>query len=511
MAEASVYDYRHSILNIGTQNDVFMAVPTVSIAVYVLLALGIILVALALCLLFGIYAVRSQNAFIRFRIAARKHAAREAKQVTARSVASQRYDWIPGVSLRYIFRSIIRGGARSFAVPGIIAALLLFASLFSGIRKGYGDELATVYDDIPVAVYFSDSKGRQLEHLSINARWVVEIERTGYTKDTWFTRNERYRYLYLSEYADGSRGERPVDFEIPRGQYSYETFEEQYTKMTDVFIHTNQLNIAREFEYTQTPDIIWDEGYNWGGKDTGYQNALFSKQFVQEHGLSLGDTVALSIFLNDSDIVFNDTVFFNVAGIYTSEVNRQAVFAYEDIFSSGDQIPIYQTVGFTMFDTRELSEFKDWLSERYDQLGRAGRNRRWIVVDDRALYKSVDSLTRYIQYMDLLYPVMLGATVVIGFIVSGLLLKSRSGEINTLRSLGAGKARVFGAFFMEPVLLCLPGIAIGIGFAALALGGAGDITWANVPLIVLCYLTGAATAVVHTYQKAVMLSRAASE
>jgi ABC-type antimicrobial peptide transport system permease subunit len=202
---------------------------------------------------------------------------------------------------------------------------------------------------------------------------------------------------------------------------------------------------------------------------------------------------------------------YNRTYTYGGTAEEQGEEAAEEEENADVDYGLYTSGGFTVADPARLSEFKDWLEPRYDPVGKVAGHRRWLIIDDKALYNTIESLNRYIGYMDMLFPVMMLAVAAIGFIASSLLLKSRGGEIASLRSLGARANQVFASFFIEPVILSLPGIGLGLMFAMLLLDVTAQAVLSYVPLLAVCYYMGAAAAAAHTYRKAVMVSLRADE
>ncbi|MDR0325778.1 MAG: hypothetical protein LBI19_06780, partial [Oscillospiraceae bacterium] len=163
-------------------------------------------------------------------------------------------------------------------------------------------------------------------------------------------------------------------------------------------------------------------------------------------------------------------------------------------------VPVLNAGGALLQNTENLSAFKDWLSERYDQLGKGGVNRRWVVIDDDTLYTTIENLSRYIGYMDMLYPVIFALIAAMGFLISNLLLKSRAAEIGILRGVGTPRPGVFFALFCEQVLLSLPGLLAGICLPLLMFTEIGTAAVQNAGLFSACYFTGAAIAILHTFR-----------
>jgi hypothetical protein len=577
----SVYDLRFSILSRGAQLETFKPSPQISFDIYIAVFAVTVIVAVLLCLVFGLIAVRTQNAHVRFKKAKRRSMSRT--NVNARKISGA-YDLIPGVPLRYAIRSIFRGRLRSLTVPTLFTVMLIFVFIFNQVREGYSAELETVYSDVPVNLWFTNSRALERD-LNIRGQSFTELESSGYVRNKWLTNDYRYMDLGLAMRADGTEAEtQPEDFVIPDGAFSYETFSFQIMPMTGPLKTAEQLLFSPPFKLAGESAVKWAEGFtlegyeafenSWSGEAEQYPG-LFSANYLSDNGYALGDTIRISYFyLNpisnkwenfninvivagsyeaevDQSTIYMPSsmdilkiylteisaanygrtyVFGNMSGAYTGtfgeegaagegntdgggttgDVSADGTAAAEDAVVEADY-GVYTSGGFTVNDPAQLSELKDWLETRYDPVGKVSRHRRWLIIDDKALYNTIESLNRYIGYMDMLFPVMMAAVAAIGFIASSLLLKSRGGEIAALRSLGARANQVFASFFIEPVILSLPGIALGLIFAMLLLNVTVRTALNYVPLLALCYYLGAAAAAAHSYRKAVMVSLRAEE
>ncbi len=114
---------------------------------------------------------------------------------------------------------------------------------------------------------------------------------------------------------------------------------------------------------------------------------------------------------------------------------------------------------FLLEDTRNLSDFRDYLAEHdYSQVGSINRNRLAVVIKDQTLYDAIENIQRHIAFMDLIRPVMLALSTLIGFILSYLLTRHRLHEFAVMRSLGTKRFGVYSAFFLEQLLLFLLGV-----------------------------------------------------
>lgn len=204
-------------------------------------------------------------------------------------------------------------------------------------------------------------------------------------------------------------------------------------------------------------------------------------------------------------------VLFTAPYIYTHEQNdpeEHAALLQDDLnywrrfdfdlsfFSTGARYTQnFDSLSFLLKDTENLSAFRDYLDTQFDQVGARVYHRGWVVIDDSTLYSTIDNLTRYIGYMDFLYPVIMALVAGMGFLVSHLLLKHRTGEINILLRTGTSRVMIFRMLFVEQVLLALPSIII--------VTIAGGQVWSAL-MFAGFYFVGAGAAVTSTLRASVM-------
>ncbi len=144
---------------------------------------------------------------------------------------------------------------------------------------------------------------------------------------------------------------------------------------------------------------------------------------------------------------------------------------YEELEIYGGEIPddarysneyLADTINsatFLMKNTQELSDFRDYLEDNdYSQIGSINRNRLAVVIEDKALMDAIESIDQHLAFMNIIRPVMLALSTVIGFILSYLLTRNRLHEFAVMRSLGTKPFHVYSAFFLEQLILFLLGI-----------------------------------------------------
>lgn len=524
----SAYDFRFSIIGFGVKSDSFAIKPEVSPLVYILLAIVVTCVSLIFCFFFAARVISKQNPRNKFKARAKAEGSTKST-LPKTSNGSDFIMHLPTTSLRYSLKSILRGGKRSLVVPLLFAVMLFFICVFHNINAGYQTRLDTVYDDIPVTMRFSDINGRKVDGLSITSVQTDNVMASNFIEQAWATSNQSFMVLGITEYADGSIPEPPLEQFIPHpSAYARETLIEQWNMASDrnvlmkIESGITAFDYAPEFAFSSAPEITWANGYDEekffsSGDDA--QNVIVSENFLSKHNTSLGDTISV-VYITDTKAFINNpkNSFFQVdleiCGSYEGVSSKPTAYTYfsgDDMTSVYDWnwldgwkriYSVYNSAGFILENTNKLSKFKDILEELFDPLGKAGKNRIWTIIDDTALYNTVDNLTRYIGYMNMLYPIILALAAGMGFLVSHLLLKGRAGEIAILRGIGTPKFTVFFSYFDEQFLLSLIGVFVGLTAAALILGGMSAIDPINVLPMAVCYYTGLAFAIINTYRKA---------
>ena len=514
-----------------------------------------------------------------------------------RSATASR-DIIPGTSLRYASRTIIRGGGRSAAVPLLFAVLLSFLAVFGNVREGYRERLGSVYDDIPVTAQFTNALGNRFDGLVIDDGQFMLLDSTDYVDDMWHSANWLIRlYEPLPEPLDWHLGEYTF-WPLPAtpglddngevvNRYIYETFLDQLATYSSPLVMTDNFSRAPEFRYSGAPGVEFAEGFDWESfysqfttdPGTGFKFktwdeyceeyldrygvyindyddlpdnvrllyteagvvvldimdlrykpggephfVIASTRFLEENGLSLGDTALFNICSNDYAHAYQHP--FVIGGEFESPINRSSVYmaiqrefvsgGYQFIMSKNADIYFpyrtfsgFQAGGALLKDTRDLSKLKDMLEEDFNLADAFGSKRKWIVVDDDLLYSTIENLNRYIGYMNAIAPMLLALAAAAGFVVSSLLLKGRSAEIAVLRGIGARTGGIFSSLFIEQILLSIPGIAAGI--AAPLLFGVRHQGYAMPAVFIVCYFAGVAAAIVHCFGRKAMKSLADRE
>ena len=432
---------------------------------------------------------------------------------------------VPGLSLRFALRSILRNFSRSLIVPLTVALLAAFI-LIIGVSVADQEQAAeTIYDRVPTTAYLTTFLGRnrnvpvQLQsdlfrlldssyqarqtrsmfQSSLSGEQIREIRaklehENPVIKELLLTHYMHYEYMGLVEHADGSPGtpglpERPVvdrqksNIELELG---FSKLEQQVKRMPILALTDSVTRTSEAIKFRES-QVQWLQGYS----DEDYLNPEFiiilPDRFMTEHGLKFGDIIRLGVYepIERYDVLA-EGFDFKVVGSYF-QGSRSPVFyvpwslltevrmgtdlgimsrEYPDDLNSLKVIGIPNEYIAESVDSatiipenpRDLDALRDYLEESgYSQIGVIRSNRLAVVIDDKALADGLLSIRQHLSFLNLIIPIMLLLSGLIGFILSYLLTRNRLPEFAVMRSLGSKKIQVYLAFFLEQFFLLLIG------------------------------------------------------
>jgi ABC-type lipoprotein release transport system permease subunit len=143
----------------------------------------------------------------------------------------------------------------------------------------------------------------------------------------------------------------------------------------------------------------------------------------------------------------------------------------------------FQSANFTLKDSHDLADFKDYLIDYgFSQVREVGSIREFIVIKDSTYNSTIASITQQIQYINFLYPFLYVLVGIIAITASYLLVVHRKSEFAIHRGLGSTRIRTFFSFFLEQIILCIFGI--GVGFLIWYL------IWGNITILHLEFAAG---------------------
>lgn len=454
-----------------------------------------------------------------------------------------------GGSLKYAILSIRRGGARSLVVPILAASVAIFFGQLATTSLHYQEQLNAIYDNTTIEGYYTDINGKQIGNLVLDAFDVASLYHTGEVSTLSVSKSEPYYYIGVSRRADGT--EEPISpLYVPVSPFSYESLVEAILRSPDLTM-TNDIRKSPEFYHADTVLMSFLEGYDESilavaRDDERALSCILPSSLMADRGIALGDTVRVAlnyVLTNPED---KRRIFLHldllVAGSYEKQGAEDTIYAPLSLFvdtqliwdkgQANTNIPlestgaayaltpeqknmlqgiVFNSSNFTLMDSRDLTAFKDYLSDYgYSQVNNVSKVREFIVLKDAAFNNAVASVKQQIRYINTLYPFLYALVGIIAVVVSYLLIVSRKKEFATMRGLGSTRIGSFFSFFFEQSILCLLGVAIGMAVWQLAWGQPTALHFNLTMGFLGCYFTGCAVSIMvmnHTNVLTILLDK----
>ena len=256
-------------------------------------------------------------------------------------------------------------------------------------------------------------------------------------------------------------------------------------------------------------EIQWLDGYSAECLQGKEKICLLPERF----GYALGDTVPIFIYPSDED--HGGIIRVKVVGIYPGDLpeadcvlpigaaEQLCQDASDAFVKLGSKIRwdfVVNGFEFKVKDNRNLTQLKELFNDLgYDG---SGENAIRAVIDDRILKGTVSPIESNLALLQGLYLLFFAVIAMIGFFISFLLARGRKPEYAVMRMLGESRTQITAKAILEQGTLCLVGIMIGSILVALTGLGRPDVLGSV--LILLCYTSGAAVAVLLTVRVNVM-------
>ncbi len=519
MEQLYAVDQRYSeaavgVVNAAAGSDAVPKWPAAAAGIFVFAA------ALALCLLF-------------LRQARRESATQKGRSYTREPKGGT--SAVGRGALRFALLSARRGGWRSYVVPVAAFILTLLLGLLAASARGWGRQIDDLYNTSSISCFVTSTNGKQSTDLVVSARSARQLWESGLLSD--ISVSIGWSYWFSKDMPDfGGEGSASQDLWIAS---------------QPEIIALNDLSAAPAFYYGELPKITWLNGWDMGflaaddyysilnsvtfygdspdifvgGKEWLTYPCLVNQSFLEEHSLSLGDTLDINVRVKD---LRGETktlpISLMAAGAYTGSQNQKEIYVPLSFWCSpswltGEEPPLadgerpvlefytdedrdayfyanttFSTCRFTLNSAWYLEAFRDYLAEQgISRVGQLSENRMTVTLKDESFVETVSGLNRYVTFGNILLPALCAAVGLLGFVISWLMVNGRKMEFAIMRGLGASPQRTFASFFLEQAGLALIGCILGgILLTALQAGVAG---WAASAILGGCYFIGSALAV----------------
>ena len=288
-------------------------------------------------------------------------------------------------------------------------------------------------------------------------------------------------------------------------------------------------SVLRSEDYPTVYESVPVDPMDPSSAQTPVYPALVSTRFLEERGLSLGDTFPVSFLDGRYWNEVERMAMLEAARTYRAAGSRDHIFVplsfatplyvlqgdvpedvkapdrYRGFSSVREQWryfyyrqQTFETCRFTLSSAANLEQSRRHLRDAgFSSVGRLSRVRSTILLRDAAFMKLTETLERSMATERTVLAVISLAVLVTGFIVSWLMIHSRRGEFALMRGFGTPPLTIFASFFAEQALLRLAGCLAGAA-AAIAFTRADTASLRAAGAFFACYLAGCAGAVVMT-------------
>lgn len=365
--------------------------------------------------------------------------------------------------LRAAVRNICRSKLKSVLTISVCVCIITLLYLYWGNIENANRQLRKLADNIPIQCRISNLNGNKVVGLDIPDEQVRNLQSTSLIKDSIFT----------------------VRLMAGEGDFSLEQWKDN---LNIPIIGTNSIRGVEGIEIEQVTMV---EGVNLDFLKSSEKKCIVSHGLMKENNWVEGEVVTLNTFyyFHENDYALKiyvlDMIDFQIVGtmdevtidddgylppkiIVPLDAIRE-IFYINDIPFSADSASFYVT------DPIHLNEFKDEMKSfglmsivpdaRDSTKGEA------LSVRDSVFITSANRLRQIIDTLLLFLPIVVVVVICIGYVISNMVVYSRSKDFFVMRSIGMRYKEVFSVLFVEQLLLAMSGIVIqGIIFTILLSG-----------------------------------------
>lgn len=420
--------------------------------------------------------------------------------------------------LRYSLLSIRRGGIKSLIVPAILMLLTTMVLFLSGMYQNWQHDLNNAQKNTSIDGTVVSLNGRYYSDLGLYGNSVKNLLNIEGVDDVFLSYG--YHYWLIDDIPEFSNN----DFGRERRSIWIEHQPE--------LVALNAMKAAKEFYYSD-PGLTWLDGWSEDvlnknditpidfrmerGLDENPIPGVLSKSFMEERGMSLGDTITCYV-RTGGNLETSKEIGLTVkaVGSYIQQGSKANIYVPlschvpkemitgEDLsgdYSKADRERMeknfyFSTCRFNISSAGELDSVRDKLrSEGFSAVGHIMSNRTTIILKDSSFLKLKENMERNIAMGKVMSTMISILVVLLGFIISWLMVFTRRREFALMRGLGAKRSRVFSSFFLEQAILSFMGCLLGcVSLLWLYTGGAIQII--ALLAFFICYLFGVTASII---------------
>ncbi len=413
-------------------------------------------------------------------------------------------------ALTYIFRMALRRKAACLLVLLFTAAATVFMLFYPNLIDSTRLRLEEAYDSIPVSGWIINTADHN--DPAVSAETWKDIQESPYFSELYASGRFNIRAFSktkLSEKAGSDPNRQKILQAFQTLLIGFDTALDEGYGFSGNMRSYNSFSANDELMRIKD-DIQWLDGYDESCLEGNERVCILSSDW----GYEPGDEIPMlaRILVNNKDFlegIFRVTVVGTYPGKITEFSAVMPLKTHEDLCETAtqicDEVGNYyswdfklNSLHFTVRDNRQLDEIKNFFAEK----GFNSESGIKAKLDERIFKGTVEPIKSNLSMLESLYRFFFAMIICIGFFLSFLLARGRKAEYAVMRMLGESRLQVTFKALFEQTLLCLFGVLI-------AAAAVGYIVQNNVDakicgLVLLCYSSGAAFAVVLTVRVKVM-------
>lgn len=407
---------------------------------------------------------------------------------------------------RYALRHMVRSRGRSLAIFLSVLALMLLQIGLWETAEAKKTELALLYSDYPVECRISSTSKVRTETLRMNEHYLTVCTApdgalTPYIKDVVYKHSVVYEPVPAMEQLGYTTGEYIADADMygntPRAEVQAQSYFFGANLPNNLIVGLTGFAATSKLAPSEISGVTFLDGYGEADFTGSEPICMLHREYMEAMGLALGDTLTLTAI--ESAVLSNDRPFAPwemsmkiigaIEGAGGPEVYCPFALISDAVHAQGQMVTL-ESLAFTLKDNRLMNDMKLAAAQYFsvvEQVREYNSDKYSLTVFDGAYYTALKTLRRDMRLFDLLTPVCFLVSFFTAFLVSFLTTRTRRQEALLLRSIGMQRGGIFYTLFIEQVLLCLAGVAVGWGASRLFGGGIRPVY----PLVFLaCCLMG---------------------
>ncbi|MEG0805784.1 MAG: FtsX-like permease family protein [Lachnospiraceae bacterium] len=556
-----IRDLRYSSVNMGLQKE-FQGEITTS-PLYTLLIVALVFIsAMILCYCMSEKIIRVTANFGGQIPKKKKHNKKE-KVVSAAAVPKEKFQYeTAGLNLEFkgyrkllfmskqSFRALKRNLHSGALLLMVAVVLSIFMICYTAGIEYYEKSLVKTYDEQKVDAYFTTVWGEPLAAWQVPEKALSAIEESKNCKASYWNMEAKYEYIGKIQAEKGTKDYKKQQKEmyqkaqkvltIPQNAFALETRMERIARDNSL-VQTENLTKTKEFFQIIQPKITYLEGYEKvlskgeQFKKEKEMPVLLTTTMMKKENLSLGDIIVIGNIITEYDRTsyVAQPVTCKVVASYQSDVGEDTIYCslandlgIDDVVDRDFRLMIngvpwggnktyYPEAAFANYELRNvdrLKKLKDNMQVNgISSVGIDGKARVSLIIDDKELMQTVENIENNIDFMKTLRYVLFVFVILIGFVVSFMVTRTRRAEFAIMRSMGTGTTRTFFIFFIEQLMVAICGTLMG---TLLCLVYFGTLTQAEVLSVLLffgMFVAGSIIAIVKMNRKNVLSILGAKE